>query len=211
MQVDVSDVAAVQRAVELTAKELGCVDILCCFAGVVGCTHAIDMTPQEWTRMLDINTTGAFLCAQAVAKWVPLKGLLLAESADFILRQMIARKRPGSILFVASISAHRTNYPQPQVAYNASKAALLSLKSSLAAEWARYGIRVNSISPGYMNTILNEGDGLEGARRIWAERNPMGRMGKPVELTGAVILLCSGAGTYIHGADIILDGGQLCF
>ena len=71
VQVDVSDVAAVEQAVDLAVKELGSVDILCCFAGVVGCTHAIDMTPKEWRRMLDINTTGAFLCAQAVAKWVP--------------------------------------------------------------------------------------------------------------------------------------------
>ena len=124
---------------------------------------------------------------------------------------MIAQKRPGSILFIASISAHRTNYPQPQAAYNASKAALISLKSSLAAEWAHYGIRINSISPGYMNTILNEGDGLVEARKIWAERNPMGRIGEPEELTGAVILFCCGAGTYINGADIVLDGGQLCF
>ena len=71
------------------------------------------------------------------------------------LRQMIAQNTGGSIVFLASISAHRTNYPQPQAAYNASKAALLSLKYSLAAEWAVHGIRVNSISPGYMDTLLN--------------------------------------------------------
>ena len=207
---DVSDAAAVQQAVDLTVRELGSVDILCCFAGVVGCTHAMEMTPEGWRKMLDINTTGAFLCAQAVAKCVPASDLRVSF-AKSIFRRMIIQRRGGSILLVASISAHRTNFPQPQAAYNASKAALISLKSSLAAEWARYGIRVNSISPGYVNTILNEGDGLEEARRIWAERNPMGRMGEPEELTGAVVLLCSGAGGYINGADIVLDGGQLCF
>ncbi len=124
---------------------------------------------------------------------------------------MILSNRPGSILFTASISAHRVNYPQPQAAYNASKAALLSLKSSLAAEWACHGIRVNAISPGYMDTILNEGEGLQEARRIWAERNPMGRMGDPEELTGAVVLLCSLAGSYITGASVVVDGGQTCF
>jgi sorbose reductase len=147
----------------------------------VGCTHAIDMSAAEWRKTLDINTTGSFLVAQAVAK------------------QMIAQKTGGSIVFTASISGHRVNFPQPQVAYNVSKAALITLKNCLAAEWARYGIRVNSISPGYMDTILNEGDGIAEARATWAERNPMGRMGMPSELTGAVVLLASNAGTYMNG------------
>jgi len=76
----------------------------------------------------------------------------------------------------------------------------------LAAEWARYGIRVNTISPGYMDTILNEGPGLEEARSVWANRNPMGRMGSPRELTGPVVLLCSAAGSYTNGADLVVDG-----
>ncbi|KAL2044704.1 hypothetical protein N7G274_002478 [Stereocaulon virgatum] len=192
-QVDVTDAEQLRLCVEDVVKELGSVDILICFAGVVGCTHAVDMSAAEWKRTLDINTTGAFLSAQAVA------------------RQMIKQGTGGSILFTASISAYRTNYPQPQAAYNASKAALISLKSSLAAEWAVHGIRVNSMSPGYMDTILNAGDGIEEARRTWAKRNPMGRMGVPEELTGIVVLLCSGAGTYIHGADFVVDGGQCCF
>lgn len=121
-------------------------------------------------------------------------------------RHMIRQATGGSIIFTASISAHRVNYPQPQVAYNVSKGAILQLKSSLAAEWARYGIRVNSISPGYMDTILNAGEGLESTRQIWAARNPMGRMGDPSELVGVVILLCSPAGRYINGADILVDG-----
>jgi len=74
-----------------------------------------------------------------------------------------------------------------------------------------HGIRVNSISPGYMDTILNEGPGLEKARRMWGERNPMGRMGDPWELTGPVVLLCSRAGSYINGADLLVDGGAMVF
>jgi len=124
---------------------------------------------------------------------------------------MIEASMGGSIVFIASISGHRVNFPQPQVAYNVSKAALLHLKSSLAAEWSRYGIRVNSISPGYMDTILNEGPGLADARAIWTSRNPMGRMGSPDELVGAVVLLCSPAGKYISGTDIIVDGGGHVF
>jgi len=180
-EVDITDDVAVATAVVDTVETLGSVDILLCFAGVVGCTHAIEMTAAEWRRTLEINTTGSFLCAQAVAK------------------QMIRSGTGGSIVFTASISAHRVNFPQPQVAYNVSKSALLTLKNCLAAEWARYGIRVNSISPGYMDTILNEGSGIAEGRAIWANRNPMGRMGIPGELTGAVVLLSSSAGSYLNG------------
>lgn len=180
-------------AVESTVKVLGSVDILCCFAGVVGCTHAIEMKADEWRRTHEINLTGSFLCAQAVA------------------RQMIAQGTPGSIVFTASISAHATNYPQPQAAYNSSKTALLSLSKSLAAEWSSHGIRVNTISPGYMDTILNEGRGLERARTSWNGRNPMGRMGNPWEVTGPLVLLCSEAGKYVNGTDLVVDGGAMTF
>ena len=193
IQVDVTSATELERAVQTAYNALGSIDHLLCFAGVVGCTHALDMTPTEWSRTLNINTTGAFLAAQAVA------------------RQMKDQETGGTILFTASISAHRTNFPQPQAAYNASKAALISLKSSLAAEWAAHGIRVNSLSPGYMDTILNAGEGVGEARRVWVERNPMGRMGMPEELTGVVVLLCSAAGSYITGADFVVDGGQTCF
>ena len=73
---------------------------------------------------------------------------------------MIASKRGGKIVLISSISAHRANFPQPQAAYNASKAGILSICRSLAAEWTGYGIRINSISPGYMDTVLNAGDEL---------------------------------------------------
>jgi sorbose reductase len=191
--VDITDEGAVADAVAEASRTLGSLDILLCFAGVVGCAHALEITATEWRRTLDINTTGAFLCAQAVA------------------RAMVSQGRGGKIVFTASISAHRVNFPQPQVAYNVSKAALLTLKNCLAAEWARYGIRVNSISPGYMDTILNEGPGLAEARAMWAARNPIGRMGVPSELTGAVVLLCSQAGTYLNGSDILVDGGSTVF
>ena len=191
-KVDVTKPEDIDLALSQAVKELGSLDMLCCFAGVVACTHALSMSPDEWRRTLDINTTGAFLCSQAVARY------------------FISQETPGSIIIIASISAYKVNYPQPQAAYNASKAALISLKSSLAAEWAVHGIRVNTISPGYMDTVLNEGEGLEDARKIWMERHPMGRMGKPEELTGGLVLLCSQAGSYITGTDLRVDGGQAC-
>ncbi|KAM3078270.1 hypothetical protein ACMFMF_004674 [Clarireedia jacksonii] len=199
-KVDVTDAEHVELAVKETASELGSVDILCCYAGVVNCVHALDTPAAEFRRTLDINTTGVFLCSQAAA------------------RQMVSQNSGGSIVIIAyyqltnlAISARAVNFPQPQVAYNASKAALIHMKSSLAAEWARYGIRTNTISPGYMDTILNEGEGIEVGRKIWAERNPMGRMGHPSELTGPLVLLCSVAGSYINGADLVVDGGMTVF
>ncbi|KAL1859389.1 hypothetical protein Plec18167_006656 [Paecilomyces lecythidis] len=193
LQVDVTDEAVVESAVNETTRLLGSVDILLCFAGVVGCVETLEMPISQWRKVMDINTTGAFICAQAVA------------------RRMVSQGTGGSITFIASISAHRVNFPQPQAAYNVSKAALLTLKNCLAAEWARYGIRTNSISPGYMDTILNEGDGIAEHRKIWASRNPSGRMGSPTELTGAVVLLASNAGTYMNGTDIVVDGGAIVF
>lgn len=185
---------AVAEAVETTVKTLGSLDHLFCFAGIVGCYHAIEMTDNQWRKTIDVNTTGSFICAQAAA------------------RQMAAQKTGGcSITLTASISGHRVNFPQPQAAYNVSKAAIVALKSSLAAEWAMYGIRVNSISPGYMDTVLNEGAGLEEARNSWASRNPMGRMGAVGELDGMCVLLASRAGSYINGADMVIDGGAVCF
>ncbi|KAL4951175.1 hypothetical protein BDW69DRAFT_43169 [Aspergillus filifer] len=191
-QVDITSADSVTEAVAIVHSKLCSIDHLLCVAGIVGATYAMNITPSEWSKMFQVNTTGAFLCAQAVAKYM-------------------SQGNGGSIILIASISAHAVNFPQPQVHYNASKAAVLSMKSSLAAEWARYGIRVNSISPGYMDTILNEGDGLEEHRQTWKKRIPFGRMGQPEELTGVIVLLASRAGSYITGADILVDGGLTVF
>ena len=190
--VDVTDADQVGEATTEAASQLGPIMTLCCFAGVVGCVSADSISSTEWRRTLDINTTGEFLCAQAVA------------------RQMITQKSGGSIVLIGSISGVRVNNPQPQVAYNVSKAAVINLATSLAAEWAVHGIRVNSISPGYMDTILNEGPGIAKARKVWNERNPMGRMGTPSEITGPLVLLCSRyGGAYITGSNLVVDGKQI--
>lgn len=120
---------------------------------------------------------------------------------------MISSGRGGKIVLISSISGHRVNYPQPQIAYNVSKSAVLHMRDSLAAEWTRYGIRVNTISPGYMDTALNEGEDLAPWRAIWADRNPMRRMGSPQEMTGPVVFLCSDiGGSYVNGTDLVVDG-----
>lgn len=191
--VDVTDEEAVNAAIAETVQLLGSVDMLVCLAGIVHTSHALDTPISTWRKVLDVNTTGTFICARAAA------------------RAMISRGTGGRIVLTASISAHRVNFPQPQAAYNASKGALLMLTRSLAAEWARHGITVNSVSPGYMDTVLNEGEGLAEARRIWNERNPMGRMGVPEEVAGVVVMMLSRAGSYLNGADIVVDGGGHVF
>jgi sorbose reductase len=183
-----------------TAKEAGGrLTTICCFAGTVGCVPSDEVTSTAWRRMLDINTTGSFLCAQKGAKYISDPNAPDSE-------------RGGSILFIASISGHATNFPQPQVAYNVSKAAVIHMTKGLAAEWASRGIRVNCVSPGYMDTILNAGDKLAALRKMWADKNPMGRMGDVEEVVSAVIMCCSQrAGRYMTGSEIIVDGGALCF
>ncbi|KAF1813425.1 NAD(P)-binding protein [Eremomyces bilateralis CBS 781.70] len=193
LQADVTDEASVRRALEEAKASLDDITICCCFAGVVDCQHAVDLDVDRWRQTIDVNLTGSYVTARAVA------------------REMMAAQTGGSIVFIASISGHIVNFPQPQASYNVSKAGVLHLTKCLAAEWARYGIRVNSISPGYMDTILNEGPGLAAAREQWNARNPMGRMGTPEELAGPLIMLCSYAGSFINGADIVVDGGACVF
>ena len=191
--VDVTSSSSVNKAFDEAVTIMGGIDILCCFAGIVGCVHSISATHEQFSKIIEINLTGSFLCAQAAARYI------------------IQSRNGGSIMFTASISAHHVNFPQPQAAYNVSKIGVTHLTRNLAAEWAVHGIRVNCISPGYMDTALNAGDNLKEIRDIWAGRCPMGRMGDVEELTAPVILLCSKrAGRYMTGADLIVDGGAMC-
>ncbi|KAI3331161.1 hypothetical protein F4824DRAFT_475724 [Ustulina deusta] len=192
-QVDVTDVTRAEKAVDDIAHIFGSINIVVNFAGIVCWSHSLEVTIEQWQRTLDVNTTGAFIVSRAAA------------------RRMVEAGSGGSIIFIASISGHSVCYPQPQAAYNIAKAAVLMMKDSLAAEWAVHGIRVNSISPGYMDTVLTQGDGLDEAKSVWLSRIPMGRMGKRTELCGALILLASNAGSYITGSDIVVDGGHLLF
>lgn len=118
------------------------------------------------------------------------------------------RRGGGAIVFISSLASGRTLFPQPQAAYNASKAGIVSLTKSLAAEWAVAGIRVNCIAPGYVDTVLNQGPGLAAVRQIWKDRCPMGRLCAPEELVGVAVMLCSQAGSYVTGAEIHVDGGS---
>lgn len=119
----------------------------------------------------------------------------------------------GSIITIASMSAHIVNRPHNHGPYNATKAAVLQLTKSLACEWAPYQIRVCAISPGYFDTVMNQTllaqQGAEGLamRKFWETQTPMGRMGTPHELKGAVTFLASDSASFVTGSEIRVDGG----
>jgi sorbose reductase len=120
---------------------------------------------------------------------------------------MIENGVKGNILMVSSMSGSIVNRPQKQAAYNASKAAAGQLMKSLAAEWAPHGIRVNSLSPGYIQTEANEGEEMEKLSKQWIKDIPMARIAKPEEFRGTAVWMCSDASSYLTGSDIIVDGG----
>ncbi|KAI4235345.1 MAG: hypothetical protein LQ349_003225 [Xanthoria aureola] len=184
---DVTDEVVVNSTIDEVAAAFGGIDLLVCFAGITGSELSVEYDIQRWRNIFDVNLHGSFLVARSVAK------------------QMIAKGTGGSIIFTASMSGFVVNTPQPHPAYAVSKAAVHHLARSLAGEWVGHKIRVNSISPGIMNTRLSGGPAQADLRKLWLEKSPMG-IGDPEDLTGAVILLCSEAGKFITGIDIKLDG-----
>ncbi|MCJ1223976.1 hypothetical protein MMC12_000619 [Toensbergia leucococca] len=189
-QVDVRDAKAATDVVTEVTENFGSVDVLINSAGIADSNiKAEDYDHEMFRRLIDINVTGSFLVAQACG------------------RQMIAQGNGGSIIFIASMSGSIVNYPQEQSCYNASKAAVIQMSKSLAAEWAQYGIRVNSISPGYMDTTLNRVPALEGQKKIWRGRTPQNRLGRVDELDNLAVFLASDASTFMTGSNCVADGG----
>jgi NAD(P)-dependent dehydrogenase (short-subunit alcohol dehydrogenase family) len=186
-QADVSKKEEVDRAFAATAKEFGRLDICVNNAGVSFQMPVEDMPEEEWDNIMDTNMKGVFLCSQAAAR-------------------IMIPQRSGSIINLASISGHAVNVPQKQAVYNSSKAGVAMLTKSMALEWAEYGIRVNSISPGYMKTEMTLST-MEHLFPEWEAITPLGRLGEPEELRGAVIFLASDASSYMIGHDLIIDGG----
>ena len=120
---------------------------------------------------------------------------------------MIEAGQGGTIINIASMSGTIVNYPQEQSCYNASKAAVMQLTKSLGAEWAKHGIRVNAISPGYMDTALNRVPALDAQKKIWIDRTPQKRLGAVDELNNLAVYLASDGSSYMTGSNCIIDGG----
>jgi NAD(P)-dependent dehydrogenase (short-subunit alcohol dehydrogenase family) len=123
------------------------------------------------------------------------------------------RQGKGSIINTASMSGIISNTPQPQSAYNASKAGVIMLTKSLAGEWAKRGVRVNSVSPGYIGTEMTK-TALAAHQewyRYWLEFTPMGRVGEPREVANVVVFLASDASSFFTGSNLVVDGGYTCW
>lgn len=189
--VDVTDEKGVDAAMDEVMKRSGRVDIVFNNAGI--CIHkdALSASIDEWRQIIDVNLTGEYIVARAAG------------------RVMIENKIKGSIINMASMSGSIVNIPQWQASYNASKAGVIHMTRSLAMEWVDHGIRVNSLSPGYIGTPMSA-DTPKELRDAWMPLIPMHRMGDPEELMPAILYLACDAAGYTTGADLIVDGGYVC-
>lgn len=183
---NVADPTSVETAIQAVIAKFGRIDILVNSAGIVDLAPAETISLKAWQRTLDVNLTGSFLMAQAVG------------------RQMIAQGG-GKIINLASQAG--TVAIDEHVAYCASKFAVIGMTKTLALEWGKYGINVNSISPTVVLTDLGKkawagpkGDAMIG-------QIPMGRFAEPCEIAAAAIFLASDAAYMINGADLMIDGG----
>ena len=193
LQCDVTDEAQVTEMVDTVVKELGGLDFCHANAGICINAPADEMTYDQWRKVIDVNLNSVFLTDTIAGKY------MLAHGG-------------GSIINTASMSAHIVNVPQPQCAYNASKAAVIQLGKSLAIEWAKRGVRVNSISPGYIGTDLTlSSPTLQPLIAKWNELAPTGRLGKPEELESICVYLAGYTSTFTTGSDFIIDGAFTCF
>ncbi|HMA83648.1 MAG TPA: SDR family NAD(P)-dependent oxidoreductase [Candidatus Thermoplasmatota archaeon] len=187
LQVDVSDESDVETMIKKTIDHFGSIDILVNNAGILKTANAEDFSEDDWKKVIDVNLNGVFLCAQAAGK------------------QMIEQKS-GKIINISSI-AGLSGYAS-SVAYSASKAGVISLTKTLAAEWGKHNIQVNAICPGVFATNMTE-DYLkdEDFKEMIKTKVPLSRYAKSDELIGTIIYLASNASDYMTGHALVIDGG----
>jgi NAD(P)-dependent dehydrogenase (short-subunit alcohol dehydrogenase family) len=189
VKANITDPDDVDRMMERILAEFKTVDIAFNNAGICVNEKAEEMSYENWRRVIDVNLNGVFLTARAAGR-------------------VMIKNRKGCIINTASMSGHVVNVPQPQSAYNASKAGVILLTKSLAVEWAPYNVRVNSISPGYIGTKMT----LSATQWIptWESLTPVKRMGRPEELTAALVYLAGDGASFTTGTDLVIDGAYSC-
>ena len=184
---DVSDPAAVAKNIDAIEAEIGAIDILFNNAGIQRRGPLVDVTAQTWRDVMSVNVDSVFIVGQAVA------------------RHMIPRGR-GKIVNTCSVGSELA---RPTIApYTTSKGAVKMLTKSMCAEWARHGLQINGIGPGYFKTELNVALHTNPAFNQWVEtRTPAGRWGELPELVGVAVFLASEASSYVNGQVFYVDGG----
>lgn len=190
VEADVNDRAAMTRAFDAAEQAFGTVTILVNNAGVAQASlRAVDVGEEEWRRVMSTNLDAVLYWAQEAA------------------RRMLAAGKKGAIVNIASVLG--LGVSKGAVAYATSKAAVIQLTKALALEWAFKGVRVNAIAPGWFVTEIND-DYLGSEAGVAIKRDiPMGRFGNAGDLDGALLLLVSDAGSYMTGATLVVDGGQV--
>ena len=193
-QVDVTKPAEVEALADAVVAAHGRVDILVANAGIARSgVAAEDLEDEHWLNVNDVNYNGVFWCNRAF-------GRLMLEAGR------------GAIVNIGSMSGLISNRPQKQTYYNASKAAVHQMTSSLGAEWADRGVRVNAVAPTYIETEMTKySDGDAGMIEVWLRDTPMHRMGQPDEIASVVHFLASDASSLVTGAVVVADGGFTCW
>lgn len=189
IEADVTDRAAMAMAFDAAERAFGTVTILVNNAGVAHSTRAMELTVEEYRRVLDTNLEAVFFNAQDAA------------------RRMLAAGARGSIVNIASVQSFGVS--KGTAAYAIAKAGVVQLTKALALELAFKGVRVNAIAPGWFVTEINHDYLTSAAGKNLVRDIPAGRFGKDGDLDGALLLLVSGAGAFIAGATIVVDGGQM--
>ena len=189
VKADVSNKKEVEQVVNETIREFKKVDILVNNAGIFKPSPSEILSEEDWQKTIDINLKGYFLFAQAAAK------------------RMIKKKK-GNIINISSV-AGLSGYTQA-AAYCASKGGIIALTKSLSAEWGKYGIRVNTICPGVIETAMTKNILADKkTKQGMLTKIPLGRTGKPIDIAEAAVFLASDASSYITGAELVIDGGWI--
>jgi len=192
-QADLTQLDQVTSLASDIQHQHGRIDIAFNNAGVCVNVPSEECSGEDWRRVIDINLNAVFYCCREFGK-------------------VMLKQGKGSIINTASMSGIISNTPQPQSAYNASKAAVIMLTKSLAGEWASRGVRVNAIAPGYIGTEMTKiGMSNESWYKVWKEMTPMGRVGEPREVAAPVVFLASDASSYFTGSVLTMDGGYTCW
>ena len=186
---DMADKSAPSRMMQEVVREFGRIDILINNAGTIRRTPAVDYSEEDWSAVIEVNLSSVFRLSQAAGKRMVEQG-------------------SGKIVNIASLLSFQGGITVP--AYTASKSGVAGLTKALANEWARSGVNVNAIAPGYMetnNTVALRAD--ENRNRQILERIPAARWGEPKDLAGAAVFLSSAASDYMHGHILVVDGGWM--